>query len=476
MNSAFDVTEGPPPDDDPSDLAASDAVLDANVADDMPLDSFQQQVVDRVGELLSPKSSWFRNFVALGVTLALFVLLGLAESGLSFLIVLVGVLLLHESGHYVGMRVFGYRNVRMFFIPLFGAAVSGISTRVSPLKKGVILLLGPLPGIMLGAVLAVVYRARPGEWIYQIAVVLVILNAFNLLPLLPLDGGRLFHLVLFSRNRYIEAVFTLLASLGLMAIGWLLSAWLLLGLGVLMLFGVSRGLLVGRLAKTLQSSSLAESEASDDEIPPAFAAAITDRIVAEKPMLKQINGGPRSVAQIVLSVWDKLTSQPPGILTSLLLLGTFAFSIFVAMVAVVLLHMPASVVVDSTATQAPREETYYVGMVYAWAEVGEDSLYHGRHEIYTTEEPRSLLVEGNWKDGYQQGKWKYYDQGEVFQVVEFQRGKAVSVSAPREGGWVSLPRDMLEEVYLANVPEEFAHPRGPASNGWQPRFFAPLRR
>src|SRR5258706_5980780 len=43
------------------------------------------------------------------------------------LLVLVGVLLFHELGHYLGMRAFGYGDVRMFFIPFFGAAVSGKS-------------------------------------------------------------------------------------------------------------------------------------------------------------------------------------------------------------------------------------------------------------------------------------------------------------------------------------------------------------
>src|SRR4051812_15229775 len=37
------------------------------------------------------------------------------------LALLVPILLFHELGHYLAMRIFGYRNVRMFFIPLLGA-------------------------------------------------------------------------------------------------------------------------------------------------------------------------------------------------------------------------------------------------------------------------------------------------------------------------------------------------------------------
>ena len=32
-------------------------------------------------------------------------------------------LLFHEAGHWVTMRIFKYRNLQMFFIPMFGAAV-----------------------------------------------------------------------------------------------------------------------------------------------------------------------------------------------------------------------------------------------------------------------------------------------------------------------------------------------------------------
>ena len=80
--------------------------------------------------------------VLLVLTLAAFILSELRSDGsLRKLGVLLGVLLFHELGHYAGMRLFGYRDVRMFFIPFFGAAVSGRREGVAAWKEAIVLLL-----------------------------------------------------------------------------------------------------------------------------------------------------------------------------------------------------------------------------------------------------------------------------------------------------------------------------------------------
>src|SRR6202007_1919557 len=59
-------------------------------------------------------------------SLALFLLVEFSSSGTLLNVgFLVAVLFLHESGHWLGMRLFGWRDLKVFFIPFFGAAVSG---------------------------------------------------------------------------------------------------------------------------------------------------------------------------------------------------------------------------------------------------------------------------------------------------------------------------------------------------------------
>src|SRR5262245_19953008 len=155
---------------------------------------------------------------------------GAAQSVLE-LAMLVGVLFVHELGHVAGMRLFGYRDVRMFFIPFFGAAASGRKRGVARWKEGVVLLAGPLPGIVIGCVLASV--GGP-PIVRTLAMQLIGLNAVNLLPIAPLDGGQLFQVTLFSRHRHLEIIF-----LGVAA-----AAAILIGIPTSIMFAIVGGLML----------------------------------------------------------------------------------------------------------------------------------------------------------------------------------------------------------------------------------------
>jgi Zn-dependent protease len=178
------------------------------------------------GQAASGTSAWFW----LVVTLGLFMLSLLRWESSQAIVMVVLVLLLHESGHFLGMRLFGYRNVRMFFIPFFGAAVSGDKHAAPAWQRGIILLLGPLPGILLALALVLTCPIHSRSGVGDLVVWLIIINALNLLPLVPLDGGRLVDLLFFSRRPALSAGFQALASVGLAVLAWAGGAcvlWLL---------------------------------------------------------------------------------------------------------------------------------------------------------------------------------------------------------------------------------------------------------
>jgi Zn-dependent protease len=168
----------------------------------------------------------------LAVSLGLF-LLSLLTLGWGEMVLFVGVLFFHEAGHWLGMRLFRYRNVQMFFIPFFGAAVAGRKHAAPAWQQAVILLLGPLPGVFLGLILLLWLAPPAGDWRLRLVFCLVFLNATNLAPLVPLDGGRFLDVMLFARRPYQAVCFRLFAVAGLG-----LGAWLV-GLNV---FGVMLGL------------------------------------------------------------------------------------------------------------------------------------------------------------------------------------------------------------------------------------------
>jgi len=128
---------------------------------------------------------------------------------------LVGVVVLHELGHAVAMLATGHRDVRVLFLPLVGAVTQGQRTRASLVADAVVLLAGPMPGLLLG--LALLPSESPG--LQTFGRVAFVLNALNLLPVLPFDGGRLVALTLPSRT-WIEALLAGASVLGLVALAY----------------------------------------------------------------------------------------------------------------------------------------------------------------------------------------------------------------------------------------------------------------
>ena len=150
------------------------------------------------------------------LTVALFVLFVLSQMeglrSLPGIALLVAVLIVHEGGHALGMWLFGFRDLRMFFIPFVGAAVHGRPYGVAAWKEAMVSLLGPVPGVFLGVAGCLALARSPDRVLLQATQLVLLVNLFNLLPLGSLDGGRFLQRVLFSRHRVLEVVFLALGS------------------------------------------------------------------------------------------------------------------------------------------------------------------------------------------------------------------------------------------------------------------------
>src|SRR6516162_6955903 len=130
----------------------------------------------------SPQQRTWIQMLLLVVSLAIFAATGFFNDKPGRLALLVGVIFFHELGHYIGMRLFNYQDVKMFFIPFFGAAVAGRSRSVHGYGEAIVILLGPLPGIILGGILGIVGTINGSELLRSAAVLLLFINGFNLLP------------------------------------------------------------------------------------------------------------------------------------------------------------------------------------------------------------------------------------------------------------------------------------------------------
>jgi len=219
-----------------------------------PEEQAYEEIFAEIDKQQSRQKSWVKNMLILAVSLLIFFQLGLFAGGLRGVVMLILVLLIHETGHLIGMRLFGYRNVQMFFIPFFGAAVSGKGRDVATYKKAIISLLGPLPGIIIGCVLMFMFAMTGRDDYLNLAGIFLFINVFNLLPFFPLDGGRFLYLVIFCRNRYMELFFRIFAALSLVAVGYALGAWLLALLGLFGLWGVRLPFRLAKISKEIRES------------------------------------------------------------------------------------------------------------------------------------------------------------------------------------------------------------------------------
>ena len=266
--------------------------------DDAALEAEYQR---EYGRLLSPKRGGAA--LLLLVTLAAFALAQLgADRSLSSLAMLAVVLGFHELGHFAGMRLFGYRDVRMFFIPFLGAAVSGKKVGVARWKEGVVLLLGPVPGLLLGAALLVAGLRTPHPTLHSLAFSLIVINGLNLLPVAPLDGGRLFQMLLFSRNRFLEVAFLGVAAAVLGMVAVRTGTWALLALAFLLVITLPFRYRVLRAAPAAR-----DLPADPSLLSPADARRLFT--LARAAMPKPSRGRPRQAAAAMEQVLD--AAQPP---------------------------------------------------------------------------------------------------------------------------------------------------------------------
>ncbi len=291
-------------------------------------------VMAHVNDLQEKKPGWSNALWVLLGSAVLFLAAGAAQWDWKFTLWLLPVLLFHEAGHWIAMRIFKYRNLRMFFIPLFGAAVTGQNWNVPGWKKAIVSLAGPLPGILLGCVLAVIAFFVNQPWLNQLSLILLLLNGFNLLPFLPLDGGHILHTTLFCRNRWLDFLFRVAAVLGLASLMLVGSGGrMMIPLIVIMTLALPVAFKLGKVTDDLRGQAPPPLPEDNDRIPPQTAQMI---IAAVKAALPQ-NAGSKVVAQHTINVFETLNARPPGVLATLGLLAVHGGAVFLALVFGILL-------------------------------------------------------------------------------------------------------------------------------------------
>lgn len=175
-----------------------------------------------------------------GASTLLFVALGWLFWDLQFAVLLLAVIAFHESGHFLAMRAFGYRNVHMLMLPLIGGVAIGQDAQPNAWRRAWMSLMGPLPGILLGWALVALIWLQPAlaeqwPWLTTLSGLLLFINYLNILPVPPLDGSHVVQSLLPHRLAWLQVGFVALAAVGGGLLAWWLGFPLLAALAALQL-------------------------------------------------------------------------------------------------------------------------------------------------------------------------------------------------------------------------------------------------
>jgi Zn-dependent protease len=110
--------------------------------------------------------------------------------GWLFAVGFVLLLLLHELGHVFQLRREGIEASAPMFIPFLGAVIAAKSMGEDAAAEARVGLAGPILGSIATLVPLGIWLATGSDFWQALAFVGFFLNLFNLLPILPLDGGR----------------------------------------------------------------------------------------------------------------------------------------------------------------------------------------------------------------------------------------------------------------------------------------------
>jgi Zn-dependent protease len=135
---------------------------------------------------LLPNLKLLATFGSMAVSVAAYALL----FGFPFAVGFVLLLLLHELGHVVQLRREGIKASAPIFIPFLGAVIAAKSLGKDAAAEARVGLAGPVAGTLATLVPLALWLVTGDELWRALAYLGFLLNLFNLLPVVPLDGGR----------------------------------------------------------------------------------------------------------------------------------------------------------------------------------------------------------------------------------------------------------------------------------------------
>jgi Zn-dependent protease len=243
-------------------------------------------------ELEEPRSTrhiWLKSLSSL----ALYLVIGyfFFHQNWTLVLILTAVVIFHELGHFLAMKYFNYQDLGIFFIPLMGAYVSGKKQEVSQRQSVLILLAGPVPGILAGILLHILAQHYHVQLLEMTAWILIFLNILNLLPVYPLDGGQLLHRLFLDDYLLIGKIFVFISAALLGWFAWAIGFYPLLFFPALMISRMLGDMKHERLTAKIEAEGI-DLMKSYDEITAEEYWTIRNAVIKHFPQFKDVPPSP----------------------------------------------------------------------------------------------------------------------------------------------------------------------------------------
>ncbi|MFT3747642.1 MAG: hypothetical protein QM768_04970 [Agriterribacter sp.] len=213
-------------------------------------------------EIPEAKAIWLKASLSLVLYVGIYYFL--FHQKIKWVLLLVVVMIVHEAGHFIAMKYFKYKDVQLFFVPFLGAFVSGRPGIISQKQRIITLLAGPLPGIITGILLFVMFKYNQQIFYYHLSLMFVLLNIFNLLPVSPLDGGQLIENLSSGTNRIIQPLFLVASGIALFYFALVTRNYFILIVVWLIVTRLRAQIMQNRIYNDLDRSSVPYNKSYED--------------------------------------------------------------------------------------------------------------------------------------------------------------------------------------------------------------------
>ena len=163
----------------------------------------------------------------------IFALLSIMTASFKEFFIISFLIIIHELGHTIIAIIFKIEIKEIYIYPLGGISKFNMNLNINPIKEFLILIMGPIFQTIAYYILLVILKDKTDIIrIYHISIL-----GFNLLPIYPLDGGKILKLIL---DRFISFRLSykivIIISYILVFIIWLINKKNMINIIIMVLF------------------------------------------------------------------------------------------------------------------------------------------------------------------------------------------------------------------------------------------------